>query len=262
MSYSSEKAGVSLIAGLNKEMLGDFDQLIETLFDILSQRLGFSNVFLLMYHKGQNRLVLAKEKLDPGFSEKLTGIEVSLEEQSAVVRAFAQKKIEQGDSLENLFSDNPLRAVFHKFDQSVGTKTAVALPLAVFDRSIGVIVLISTNLSELSELELAFLDNFSKQIGLHVFTAWALKNSLSKTKSLQAAKAEYEELINIKKEFLSELQQLFVELIPNSSLNQETKVRLVESLMYLNAVMLLADSTINKHSSGASSLEDDQKLLQ
>lgn len=258
----SEKGGVSLIAGINKEMLGDFDQLISVLFDILSERLGFGNVFLLMHHKDKNKLILAKEKLEPGFSEKFLNMEASLEKQSPVANAFAQKTIEQGDSLEKLFSDNSLRAVFQEFDQSIGTKTAVALPLVVFDRPIGVIILISAKLSELSDLEVEFLNNFFKQIGLHVFTAWALKNSLSKTKSLQAAKAEYEELINIKKEFLNELQQLFVELMQNSSMNQETKVRLVESLMYLNSVMLLADSMINKHSSPASGLEDAKKLLQ
>lgn len=262
MPHSSKKDGVSLIAGINKEMLGDFDQLISVLFDIISERLGFGNVFLLMHNKDQDKLILAKEMLESDFAEKLSGVECLLDNESPVSKAFARQKIEQADSLEKLFSDNTKQGVFREFDKSLGTKTAVALPLVVFDISIGVIILISARLPELSKLELAFLANFSRQIGLHVFTAWALKNSFSKTKSLQAAKAEYEELINIKKEFLNELQELFVELMQNSSMNQETKVRLVESLMYLNSVMLLADSTINKHSSAAPSLEDAQKLLQ
>jgi len=241
MQVFQKSQGISLISHFKQDVLADFDRLFEEVFRIYSTELGFKTAYLFMHEQDRNCLKLARGKSTASSLVNLTEIECPIHRPSLLVQAFENKEIIKTESYEDLLG------IKIKLNTESANSPMLILPVYVFNEGIGVFVLIAEDVNDFSEQEISFLSNFSQQIGLHIFTAWNLDQSIIQTRGLMRSKNEYEELIKIKKEYFEEMQKLLVKLLQEPSLNDETQMKLAESLMYLNSVMLLSDSTVEKH---------------
>lgn len=211
----------------------DFDYSVDQIFLVLCEQLGFTQPMLFMDDE-EGSLILTKTNV--GLSIPLTSTEAGL------IKAFTSGELFVTDSYQDIFpareqSETPIS----------GIEKYILLPVSVFGKPIGVFVFASQTKEDLSSLEKVFLKNFANQVGLQLYTGWALNFVTKQRDAYAEANEDFSDLIEVKREFLVQVQSLLTQALQNVKEDESLQQELFSSLSYLRSLILLSDTTVQKH---------------
>jgi len=235
------------------EALGDFDLLAEGIFDVVSEKLGFLMLSISMYDKNIKGIRTVKTNAPSSvikLIEKILGkkiydvpIYVS-DKDNLLMRSFIDKEIYVSKGVEPIARPYLSKIVATVIDKLLNVKAIVVVPITILGKSYGVFCFGSKSQDTLSKTEKFFLSNLSEQIGAYLRTSWVLKNAIEGNKKLVDSLANLQEVLDLKKKFLSDVHCLLIELRDNSLVNNIQKENIKCCLDYLQALFLLDNPSI------------------
>ena len=221
----------ALSTKLNEHLITDFNTYLNYLFGYINKELGFKDPLFFILNKNQQDLVLVRSKVD---------VKIPITSGRSLL-------IDSLNSQEVLTTSNQ-RDIFSKsLGIEISSKSLwIILPIMVFSRPFGVLVLSAPQEKKLTKQERRFLANFADTVSMPTYTSWTLQQAITAQQDMMKKNIKYLELIKVKKTFLEDLQQLLVQCIQQDLFNQKTTQDIVASLAYLHSVLLLSDSTVKK----------------
>lgn len=215
-------------------MLEDFDLFVTHILNLCQNQFGFLSPMLFMHDPAHDRLILAHGESQLKFPLQ--------DAHHLLAQSFRERQLFTTHAYQEIFeepSDEPR--------SSDSQSLFILLPISVLETPVGVLVFTTKDQKTLSHLEQIFLQNFVEQIALQLMTTWALKHSLEINESLEETNKEYLQLIEVKRTFLVQVRELLLQYREEESVDAKTKEELLSALSYLQSVLLLSDSTIEKN---------------
>ncbi len=215
---------------IDERLLQDFDQYVSHLFEVIRSQLGFESPMLFIHDEQETVLRSATGPLAITFPLS--------HPQSLLIKAYHTQELQASHYSQELFEG----IVPEDTEQ---TNLFIAIPVIVFGESLGVLVVASTQQADVTKLEKVFLANFASQIGVHLFTAWTLKQLNSRATHLKKKNEAYKELIRVKKSFLLDVQELLLKQARLTS-DEAEKNDALHALSYLNSLLILSEKAIEQ----------------
>ncbi len=219
---------------LSEAMLKDFDALVLHILQITQSQFGFVSPMLFMYDHAHEQLVLAHGEAHLKFPLQNAN--------HLLAKSFQDQQFFTTNSYQEIFEEPT-----DEQESSQSTSLYILLPISVRETSIGVIVFATKDQKTLSYLEQLFLQNFVTQISSHLMITWALKNSLELNTQLLHTNSDYLQLIEVKRSFLDQVQEILLQYIQEKNVKEKKKEEIMSVIAYLQSVVLLSDTTIEKN---------------
>lgn len=208
----------------------EFSHLAKRVKQLLQDDYGFDSALLFLLHPESQELELVNSESKLSFS---------LSTNSLLIDSYLSGEIRFGYSSKQVFEDKESVSM-------VNTIHSVLVPLTIKGQSIGVFVLESKQQS-LSELEQSFLREFANAFALPLAITWQ-KELFSQTNAkLQELNYDYRGLIEVKQAFLEQVQDVLVHAMSKHDLTEDERIELISCLSYLQSVLLVSTSTLNRH---------------
>lgn len=230
------------------EELGNFDLLVEGIFKILSEQLGFVQPCLVWFDKKNERLQVVKNNSHPlvnAILKKFLGRGINdiyfpiFYGENAFVKTFKEQKINFAKSTYELAVPTMTKTVTNVVDRVIGLKIIILVPLIFETKSVGVLAFGSKEKATLNEKELHSLSLLGTSFANYLSVFWdAPENSFHSPENIAGNKL----LLNLDKEFLLNVGELLKELGHLQGASNEVNEVIKENIDYLNSLVLIHES--------------------
>lgn len=224
------------------EELGNFDLLVEGIFNVFSKKLGLSVPSIILYDEITNCLRIKKCKIPHSINEvvkDILGIDIySVEykldyKKNVFVNSFVDKKIIVASSVEEMAYPFFSKRISKVFDLLLNVDIVVSLPIIVEEKAIGVFGFGLKGKQKLSNSEKDHLQYFANSLGAYINN---LKDTLTK----------HDKKLKLQNNLLNEIKYSLADFVDEYSKNTANIKSITDIIRYIDSIDLITSQ--NEHS--------------